>query len=144
MVKRMPQVLPKPGVLKWARSTSGLTLRDVADKLKENPATVEAWEDGVAAVPFTKLEKLADYFKRPVASFLLMNPPETPRQPTDFRYLPNREGVFSRETWLALRRARRLQGVASELLDALERSAEANVGLSSIQRDPRAGGTNGA
>ncbi len=96
---------------------------------------IEAWEAGTSPVALTKLENMADYFKRPVAAFLLPRPPQTPPPPPDFRSLPERQGVFSKETWLALRRARRLQAVAADLMQALEQPGLSDVGITSPDAD---------
>ena len=83
----------------------------------------------------TKLEHMATYYKRPVAAFLLPRPPQTPPPPPDFRSLPDRQGVFSKETWLALRRARRLQAVAADLMQSLEQPGHPDVGTTSPDAD---------
>jgi len=84
-----------PSVLRWARETSGLSIEEVANKLKRKTVTsetIEAWERGEGAPTYAQLESLAyDVYKRPLALFFFPAPPEekTPRQA--FRTLPEQE-----------------------------------------------------
>jgi hypothetical protein len=59
----------------------------------------------------TQARILAAYFKRPLAAFLLAEPPPEPPLPRDFRTLPHGKDRFERDTRLAIRKARRLQSV---------------------------------
>lgn len=136
MPRQALRVKLAPGVLGWARTTAGWTLDEAAQRLEVGPEEVGAWEEGTEAISLTKLQDLANYYKRPFAAFFLPSPPQTPPSPPDFRSLPGREGVFSKETLLALRRARRLQGIAAELMEALEQSARAVIGRARIGDNP--------
>jgi|DewCreStandDraft_5_1066085.scaffolds.fasta_scaffold00555_49 Zn-dependent peptidase ImmA (M78 family)/DNA-binding XRE family transcriptional regulator len=110
-----------PQVLKWARETSGATVEDAAKRVKVPALTFARWENQGTTLSLTQARALAAYFKRPLAAFLLPEPPPERPLPRDFRTLPNRQGQLERETRLALRKARRLQTVARELMQSLER-----------------------
>ena len=57
-------------VLKWARDTLGLSLQDVAAKMKRKEKEIEEWEAGTSSPTYPQLEKLAyDIYKRPIAIF---------------------------------------------------------------------------
>ena len=69
-----------PTIIKWARERSGYTLQEVAKSLNRAVATISKWESGAAAPTYVQLEKLADKYKRPIATFFFPEPPHE----TDF------------------------------------------------------------
>lgn len=96
-----------PRVLRWARERAGLSIDEVAAKLKKPPAAVAAWESGEEAPTFRQLEHLADtLYKRPVALFFFPDPPTEADPKAEFRTLPNSEfeGLES-DTRFAVREA---------------------------------------
>lgn len=108
-----------PAVLKWARESGGLTLEDIAHHVKRPLAEVEAWELGTGQPTMSQLRRLAAYVHRPLVALLLTEPPSQPPQPVDFRTRASTRGnaKLSPATRLAMRRARALQSVATELHD---------------------------
>jgi len=109
-----------PMVLRWARETAGLSLEDVADKLKRKTIkaeTVAGWESGETSPNYIQLEALAyNVYKRPLALFFFPEPPveETPQQA--FRTLPASEiQRLSPRLRFLLRRARAMQINLEEL-----------------------------
>lgn len=79
----------QPDVLRWARDTSGLSVADVAKKLKKTENEILDWEQGVTTPSYTILEKLAyELYKRPLAVFFLPEPPLEENQKHEFRTLP--------------------------------------------------------
>ena len=76
------------------------------------------WECGSEVPSISKLEHLAEAYHRPLAVFLLAEPPKEDPSPPDLRVVRERpsETPFSEKTLLAIRRARQVQQVASELL----------------------------
>lgn len=107
-------------LVKWARESAGLSLEVAAKKAKVRPAIFAEWERTRAYRTPRQLESLADAFKRPVASFFLPEPPREPSLPADFRLAQtDNPPSFSFETRLAIRRARRLQRIYSELVEEL-------------------------
>ena len=120
MPKRHPDVKINPTVLKWARESAGWTIDGIAGKLRAEVTLVRAWETGKAQPSLTNLERLAVYFKRPLAALLLPSPPPEPPLPIDFRQLPRNEQTLSRETRFAIRRARRLRKIALDLIQDID------------------------
>lgn len=79
-----------PEVLKWARTTMGLTESAVAQKLNKPLETIKDWESGRAAPTYPTLEKMAyDLYKRPVAIFFFPSIPQEDGQKVDLRTLPD-------------------------------------------------------
>ena len=65
----------EPSVLAWARQSLGLSLDDVALKLKKPVATIASWETGDDSPSYAQLEKLAyDVYHRPLATFFSLHP----------------------------------------------------------------------
>ena len=113
-------VTVKPSVLIWARQSIGLSIKDVANKLKESENTINNWEGGSKKPNFFQIEKLASLYKRPLAVFLLSEPPQEPPLPEDYRTdLSIKHKPLSSKTLLAIRKARRLQASAIELNEEL-------------------------
>jgi Zn-dependent peptidase ImmA (M78 family) len=106
----------KPKILIWARTTRGLSPKDVASKLKETEATINNWEDGLKKPTYAQVEKLASIYKRPLATFLLSEPPQESPIPKDYRTeFSIRHRPLTPNTLLTIRKARRLQISAIEL-----------------------------
>ncbi|AAM42237.1 Zn peptidase [Xanthomonas citri subsp. citri Aw12879] len=107
----------QPSVMRWARESIGMSIADVAARLKKGEGEVAAWESGAEAPTYPQLERLAyEVYKRPLAVFFLPAPPAeaSPRQ--EFRTLPAEElANLSRDTYLHLRKARAYQLGLEEL-----------------------------
>ncbi|MBE7533995.1 MAG: ImmA/IrrE family metallo-endopeptidase [Ardenticatenaceae bacterium] len=113
-----------PMVLQWARTTAGLSIDEVVQKLNRKKITAEiikAWESGEAAPDYVQLERLAyEVYKRPLAIFFFPQPPaeETPQQA--FRTLPDSEiQRLSPRLRLLLRRAQAMQLNLYELYEGV-------------------------
>ncbi len=108
-----------PRVLSWARERAGLSVEDVAARLKKDPSLVEAWERGDEgqSPTYVQLEKLSyELYNRPVAVFFFPEPPEEPEAKGEFRLIPEAElDALSPETLLAVRHARASQESLREL-----------------------------
>ena len=102
--------LENPKILAWARKEVGLSEPEVASRFNKTEETIISWENGDDAPTFKQLSDLANYYKRPVATFFLPTiPPEFPR-PEDHRTLPGLElGKFSKETLVAYREVYNMQ-----------------------------------
>lgn len=80
----------QPSLLEWARETQGLSIREVAQRMKRDPAEIEAWEKGQSSPTYIQLETLAyKVYKRPLAVFFLPQPPPEPDPEHEFRTLPD-------------------------------------------------------
>jgi len=74
----------------------------------------------VAKPTFAHIERLSTIYKRPLSAFLLPAPPKETFFPTDFRTLPSKEKQpLKPKTYLAIRKARRFQYSAIELIKEL-------------------------
>jgi len=113
----------EPTVLVWARESIGMGIDEVVKKIKGiTTDTIREWEkkDGVAKPTFAHIERLSTIYKRPLSAFLLPAPPKETFFPTDFRTLPSKEKQpLKPKTYLAIRKARRFQYSAIELIKEL-------------------------
>ncbi len=113
----------EPSVLTWARESIGMSEPEVVKKIKGITInTIKEWEkkDGVTKPTFAQIEKLSKIYKRPLSAFLLPAPPKEPPFPKDFRKRPSTEKQsLNPKTYLAIRKARRFQYSASELIKEL-------------------------
>ncbi len=127
-----------PDVFRWLCGTSGWPANDIAERIEVTEEDVRNWCEGKTkpVLSLTKVEKLSDAFKRPLAAFLLSKPPEVVKSLPDFRKLPGAKGDFSKETHLAIRKARRLQKVRSELMENLGSDVHINIKNRTIQDNP--------
>lgn len=116
----MQEKIPiNPILFKWARETAGLSIDDVARKMKKDRGVILAWENGESAPTYSQLEKLAyEVFKRPLAVFFFPQPPKEPTPKQSFRTLPDFEiDRFSPRMRLLVRQANAMQINLSELND---------------------------
>jgi len=113
----------EPAVLVWARESIGMGIDEVVRKIKGiTITTIKEWENksGVAKPTFAQIETLSKIYRRPLSAFLLPAPPKEPPSPKDFRTLPSEEKLSLKpKTHLAIRKARRFQYSAAELIKEL-------------------------
>ena len=105
-----------PQVMKWIMDSSGCEIEELAEKLNVHETVIESWKTKSEGIKITKLEKLSEYLKRPLAMFFLQNPP-TQADITDYRTVPNMQTVkLTKDTLVDIRNARYLQSIAKELM----------------------------
>lgn len=104
-------------VLQWARESQGLSIDDVAQRMKRASAEIAAWEAGETSPTYVQLETLAyKIYKRPLALFFLPQPPPEPDPETEFRTLPDFDlEDLSSDTRYQIRLAHSLQLSLQEL-----------------------------
>ncbi|MDP1955644.1 MAG: XRE family transcriptional regulator [Polaromonas sp.] len=97
-----------PSVLKWARTSLGLKVHEVAEEMGKDQDVIERWEDGAESPTYAQLERLAyTVFKRPIAIFFLPEPPHEVDVRAEFRtYLGSGANKLDKDTLLAVRDAR--------------------------------------
>lgn len=78
MASGRTRALVTPSLLTWARTSAGFDVATVSRKLKVADSLMLAWESGAQSLSITRLRKLADLYKRPIAVFYL------PELPLDF------------------------------------------------------------
>ncbi len=108
-------------VLKWARESLGLTVEQVADKLKKPKSLIEAWEAGDDFPTYAQLDKAAyTIYKRPLAVFFFPKPPDEVDIKPDFRLLPEFEvDALSYDTRVTINEALARQESLRELSDGV-------------------------
>jgi Zn-dependent peptidase ImmA (M78 family)/transcriptional regulator with XRE-family HTH domain len=106
--------------MRWARQSIGLSVSDVALRLKRPVEEVEAWEADGPYPSYSQLEKLAyQIYKRPLAVFFLPAPPEEVSPAREFRTLPAEDlQSLAADTHLHIRRAHAYQLALRELFGA--------------------------
>lgn len=122
MSSKLFTVSVEPTVLMWARKSIGMSIDEVVKKIKGVTINaIEEWEkkDSAAKPTFAQVERLAMIYRRPLSAFLLPAPPKE-AFPNDFRTLPSiEEQPLKPKTYLAIRKAKRFQYSAKELIKEL-------------------------
>jgi Zn-dependent peptidase ImmA (M78 family) len=138
MSRSSPEVTVTPDVFRWLCGSSGFSAADISKKIDVPESIVRGWCSGAQkpAIPLTKVEQLSEMFKRPLATFLLTQPPEEPKLPNDFRRHPDAEPVYSKELLLVIRKARKIQQIHHELTDNLEIQSGVSLKTRTIRDDP--------
>ena len=116
-----PVVGVQPSVIRWARESMGMSVKDVAHKLKKSTEEVMAWEsEGGASPTYSQLENLAyKVFKRPLAVFFLPAPPDEIPPTREFRTLPDTDlQTLHADTYLQVRKAHAYQLTLKEIFDS--------------------------
>lgn len=116
-MKSEPVAGVRPEVLRWARQSIGLSVSDVALRLKRPIEEIEAWEANGPYPSYPQLEKLAyQIYKRPLAVFFLPAPPDEVSPVREFRTLPSDDlQTLAADTHLHIRRAHAYQLALREL-----------------------------
>lgn len=110
----------QPSVIRWARESMGMSIEDVAHKLKRPPEEVMAWEapNGVSPT-YAQLESLAyKVLKRPLAVFFLPAPPYEIPPTREFRTLPDADlQALHADTYVQVRKAHAFQITLKEIFE---------------------------
>ena len=115
-VPRTPVVETSPDIMKWVVETGSLEVSEIAKRLNVGEADVRGWLEKRSRISVARLEKLAAYAKRPLAVFLLDDPPPVHAMP-DYRRPPFAAKI-TRDTALAIRFAQYLQEAAREMMES--------------------------
>lgn len=119
-MKAEPVVGVQPSIIRWARESMGLSVEDVAHKLKRSSEDVLAWEaeDGISPT-YAQLENLAyKVFKRPLAIFFLPAPPDEIPPTREFRTLPDADlQALHADTYVQVRKAHAYQITLKEVFE---------------------------
>ena len=110
----------QPSVMRWARESIGMSIEDVALKLKRSPEEVMTWEAPNGASPtYAQLENLAyKVFKRPLAVFFLPAPPDEVSPTREFRTLPDADlQALHADTYVQIRKAHAFQITLKEVFE---------------------------
>ncbi|MBI4225880.1 ImmA/IrrE family metallo-endopeptidase [Candidatus Roizmanbacteria bacterium] len=113
-------VLISSDVLRWARESIGMSLELTAKKLKVNEGILADWERITSPIPLSRFKLFSKVYKRPSAVFLLDKPP-IEKLPSEFRrHMEEKRVEFTTNTFLAIRKAKRIQQTFLELSDKEE------------------------
>ena len=138
MSRSAPDVVIAPDVFRWLCGSSGFTPSDISKKIGVSERVVQSWCEGThkPVVPLTKVEHLAEMFKRPLAAFLLAHPPEEPQLPKDFRKHKDADPGYSKDLLLVIRKARRIQEIHHELTENLHKPSGVPLKIRTLNDDP--------
>ena len=109
-----------PNILRWARETSKMSVREVALKIKVKEEKIELWESGNDYPTITQLNNLSKIFRRPIAIFYLPEPPTDFQTLRDFRKSSKQEDYSTALTFII----RDIQSKQSWLSDFLREEGE--------------------
>jgi len=137
MAGKSLEVSINPEIIKWARESAGWGVEEISKKLKTSKENFEKIESGSKLPTFRQLEFLANYFKRPVAVFFLPKPPEEPSIASSFRILPKSEREFSKDSRLAIRKARHYQSISNDLMKDLGIDFKPKIKALTLQDNPQ-------
>lgn len=130
----------QPSIIRWARESMGMSIEDVAYKLKRPLEEVLAWEaDDGASPTYAQLENLAyKVFKRPLAIFFLPAPPNEIPPVREFRTLPDADlQTLHADTYVQVRKAHAYQITLREVFEGKNPSVKPIVhDLSLDMRQP--------
>jgi len=106
-------------ILRWARTSLGLSLEEIGKKFNKPADEIEAWETGDASPTYIQLERLAhEIYKRPVAIFFFPVIPDEGSPETDFRSLPSEfSAALPTELIKLYRKAKLFQYYLEELFE---------------------------
>jgi len=126
-------------VLKWAIKTSGWDTLELSKKIEISESDLNKILNNEKKFTITQLTKLSKLIKRPIAFFLLSEIPPEERKPLpkDYRMIPRKKDIFSKETLLAIRIARKLQASSRELAQNLNTTIIPNVTKITINNNPQ-------
>jgi len=120
-----------PQILTWARERVGLSIDDLAARMKRSPKEIEKWESGEKIPAYGCLEDLAyKYFQVPLAVFFFPKPPDIPDPVNKFRRLPDYElERFSDDTYKKIRIAQGFQDSLPTILEGQEKTRKIFIDL---------------
>ena len=109
-----PRIETSPDIMKWVVESGSLEIPEIAKRLDVGESDVQGWLEKRSRISVAKLERLSTYAKRPLAVFLLDDPPPMPTVP-DYRK-PSSAAKITRDAALAIRFAHYLQEAAGEMM----------------------------
>lgn len=107
MSEKMTSINPK--ILVWCREVSGVSFEEASKKFGEDKLL--KWENGVDYPTYNQLQKLCDFYRKPVAVCFFPEPPVYKSLTTSFRTIPSimKDNLFHRKTVKLIDEARVMQ-----------------------------------
>lgn len=137
----MPAVNPE--ILKWARTTAGLSLVDAAKGIvndaygKTGAQRLAELEAGDVEPSRTILNKMAKKYNRPIITFYLKKPPEQSDRGEDFRTLPQPvDDLLDANLDTLLRKVKASQKIVRDLLEDEEAEPLKFIGSAAVDQEP--------
>ena len=125
-----------PEVLKWTIESAGWEIKELAKKIEIEPEFIRSWESKESPIELKKLEKIAEFLKRPLAVFFLPEPPQEAKL-TDYRKISGiANEKLSKKTLDAIRNARYVQSSARELFAIQNVNDQPQVKYANLSDDP--------
>lgn len=112
-------VTVNPKVIRWARERRKMSESEAAAKMKVAVETLLAWEDKATDFKVSEIQRLARIYQVPHLLLLQQDVPPVPGPPRDFRTEGGKARELTLPTLLAVDEARRVQHIASDLLEDL-------------------------
>ncbi|MBL7846383.1 MAG: ImmA/IrrE family metallo-endopeptidase [Cyclobacteriaceae bacterium] len=100
-------------ILRWAREERGFTTEEICQKIRLNIETYNDWEKNGKDIPFSKLQKLANQYKRQIAIFFLPDIPPKTKKPKDYRNLA--DTTLTKDTLFVIRKVNHFRTLSLEL-----------------------------
>ena len=120
---RSPVQNINPAVLKWARERKHYAIADSVKKLEVKSVTQEVfvgWENGKGAPTYPQLEKLADFYRMPIAVFFFPELPKIEDAAASLRSVPGFDlSSVSHDTLDIIHRVQATQMTLKELNDGV-------------------------
>lgn len=137
----MPQINPE--ILKWARTTAGLSLADAAKGVlsdargKTGEERLADLEAGVQEPTRVLLDKMAKKYNRPIITFYMKAPPERSDRGEDFRTLSRPvDDLLDANLDTLIRRVKASQEIVRDLLMDEEAKPLHFIGSASMNQKP--------
>lgn len=127
----------KAELLRWARTSIGLTVEEAASELGVGRDQLAEWETGYVLPSIPQLREMSRVYRRPLAAFYLSRPPTDFNVPHDFRRIPGKiTPRLSPELRVELRKAQYRRQVAIDLAEVLTDLISDQIGSVTVSDDP--------
>jgi Zn-dependent peptidase ImmA (M78 family) len=135
-MSRSVKSIVEPEILKWARTTAGLSIDEVAGKIATKSDNVFAWENGAGNPSMSQLRRLATVYKRLLSDFYMPAVPKEKSLPHDFRRLPGEIAYqYSHSLRYQLRAASERRQLALDLASELDQPIPGIVSKFQVNKD---------
>lgn len=113
-----------PEILKWARTSVGMTPEIAYKNITSSVDILLSWEEGTLAPTYSQLIELAKRYGRPLALFFFPEPPDEPTAESQFRTIPQSHLTLSSDVIKIIRDGMFKQISLYELSDGINQSTK--------------------
>lgn len=139
MAKKDYKISVAPHVLRYARTSLGLSVGEAAMQLDIVERDLEELEDGTQQPQISQLRSMTKLYKRSLTFLFLAEVPEEKPMPRDHRTSGSvKLGQFTPKTILTVRKARALAQSQIELLQAMDMPVPSFKLQATLKDDPKA------